>query len=106
MITLYGVIPFATLEPLVAEKFSNKDLVYLVGRIIPLILVFAGFLLLLYLLYGGFHLITSGGDPKGLQEGRNKILYALVGFIIIFVAYWLVEIAGLVLGIPSFSGVF
>jgi hypothetical protein len=106
MITLYGIIPFPALEAQIAPAFNNMSLGYLVGKIIPLILVFAGFLLLLYLLYGGFALITSGGDPKGLQAGKNKVLYALVGFIIIFVAYWLVEIAGMVLGIPSFSGVF
>lgn len=106
MITLYGVIPFSSLEAQLSPAFNNMGLGYLVGKLIPVILIFAGFLLLLYLLYGGFALITSGGDPKGLQAGRNKILFALVGFIIIFVAYWLVEIAGLVLGIPSFSGVF
>jgi hypothetical protein len=46
------------------------------------------------------------GDPKGLQEARGKLLNALIGFFIIFAAYWIVQIAGYILGLPDLLIIF
>jgi hypothetical protein len=78
----------------------------IINVLLPYIFTGAGLVLLLYLLYGGFHLIFSGGDPKAIQEAKGKIVNALIGFIIIFAAYWIVQIAGKVLGIEGFQGIF
>jgi len=66
----------------------------------------AGILLLLYLIFGGFGLMTSGGDPKAVQSAKSKITNALVGFLIIFAAYWIVQILGTVLGIEAITNIF
>jgi len=36
--------------------------------------------------------LTAMGDPKKAAAGRQKITYAVLGFIIIFVSFWLVQI--------------
>ena len=66
----------------------------------------AGILLLLYLIFGGFSLMTSGGDPKAVQAAKSKITNALIGFIIVFTSYWLVQILGTVLGIEAITNIF
>ncbi len=66
---------------------------------------FAGLLLLLYLIYGGYNLMLSGGDPKKAASAKSIITTALFGFVIIFVAYWLVQILGSVFGL-GFSTIF
>ena len=78
----------------------------IVNAVLPYVFTIAGLAVLLYLIYGGYHYIVAMGDPKGLKEAQGKIVNALIGFIIIFLAYWIVEILGIVLGIPGFSGVF
>jgi len=69
----------------------------------------AGLLLLIYLVYGGFSYMTSRGDPKAIEAAKGKITGALVGFLIVFVAFWIVQGVGIVLGLPniivSFGGI-
>jgi TRAP-type C4-dicarboxylate transport system permease small subunit len=52
----------------------------------------AGIILLLYLVWGGFDYLTSMGDPKKAESGKNKITNAILGFVIIFVAFWIVQL--------------
>ncbi|MBI5452365.1 hypothetical protein HY945_02795 [Candidatus Gottesmanbacteria bacterium] len=76
--------------PLPAGRFTN--LASLVTNALPILFSIAGVILLLYLLWGGFDYLTSMGDPKKAESGRGKITNAIIGFIIIFVAFWIVQI--------------
>jgi len=76
------------------------------NTLLPYIFTVAGLLLLLYLIYGGYHLIIAAGDQKGLQEARGKIINALTGFVIIFASYWVVKLIGKILGLPTWGGFF
>jgi hypothetical protein len=53
---------------------------------------FAGILVFLYFVWGGFGFLTSGGDPKAIDQAKGKITNAIFGFVILFVAYWIVQI--------------
>lgn len=80
------------------------------GDIVSLIVKYAfpigGLLLLLYLVYGGYALMTSAGDPKKMESAKAKITGALIGFIIIFVSFWIVQIVGRVLNIQPIIDIF
>lgn len=65
-----------------------------------------GIVLFVYLLLGGYEIMTSAGNPKGLASGKGKITNALVGFVIIFIAYWLVQIISVAFGLQSFADIF
>lgn len=71
----------------------------IVSIILPYLYVIAGLMLLFYLIAGGFQMMTAANDEKGLIEAKGKITNALIGFILLFVSYWLVKILGFVLGI-------
>ncbi|MBI4157525.1 hypothetical protein HY502_01615 [Candidatus Woesebacteria bacterium] len=66
----------------------------------------AGILLLFYLIVGGFSLMSSGGDPKAVQGAKGKITSALIGFVVIFAAYWIVQIVGIILGLDDIRDIF
>ena len=85
---------------------GNLKLGEIVSGLLPYLFAGAGLLLLLYLLLGGFQLMTSGGDPKKTQEAKGKITNALVGFIIVFIAYWLVQIIASILGLGKIGEIF
>ena len=38
------------------------------------------------IIYGGFQILTAGGDSKKFETGKQAILYAVVGYGIILVA--------------------
>lgn len=68
-----------------------------------LIFPIAGIILLAYLVWGGFDYLTSMGDPKKAEAGKQKITAAIIGFIIIFVSYWIVQIVDYIFGLEIYT---
>lgn len=99
-------IPFEFFNRQIGLKSEFKSLGDIISALLPLLFVFAGLGVLLYLLYGGFQLMTSGGDPKGIAEGKGKITNAVVGFVIIFVAFWVIQAVGIIFGIEGLQQIF
>src|SRR3989344_3719661 len=59
---------------------------------------------LLFLIYGGYHVLTSGGNPEKLQKGKEYIVYAIIGLLLAFLGFVFIQfIAGGVLRIPGFE---
>jgi len=73
-------------------QFANATIGDIFSAALPLVFVFAGLGVFIYIIYGGLHLMISGGDPAGIAEAKGKITNALVGFLIIFCSYWLIQI--------------
>lgn len=80
-------------------KFENKTIGDIVGGILPYIYVIAGLLLLLKLISGGIALMTSAGNPDKTKAGYGKITGALIGFLIVFISYFVAKIAETLLGV-------
>ncbi len=99
-------IHFGPLESVSAPKFAGRGIGDIVNVLITYLFPIAGLLLLLYLLYGGYRYLLSGGNPKSLQEARSVITTALLGFVIVFVAFWLVQIIGIMLGLDVITSTF
>jgi hypothetical protein len=80
----------------------------IIGDILPYIFGAAGIALLIYLITGGFQIMTSRGDPKAMQAAQSKITNAVIGFIIVFLAFIIVQLLGQVLGLEGtlFSQIF
>jgi len=92
--------PFPTLTPLLGQPSAGIRFNSL-GDILSLALQYvfpiAGFLLFILIVVGGFQWLTSTGDPKKIEGARNRITYAVVGFILLVASYWLVKIANMIL---------
>lgn len=86
---------------LYTDKFSSLGAI--ISSFLPYVLGIAGLLLLLFLIMAGFQYLTSGGDPKATQSAQSKMTSAVVGFVLLFVAYWLFQIIGILLGIDFFK---
>ena len=74
----------------------------IISKIIPYIYVLAGLVLFGMLLMGGFSYLTSAGDPEKMKAAQGKITHAVVGFLIIFLAYWLAQLLETIFGIRIF----
>lgn len=60
-------------------------------RITNTVLYIVGAISVLMLIWGGLRYIISGGDSKKITDAKNTILYALLGLIIAFFAYAIVN---------------
>ena len=65
-----------------------------------------GILLLVYLLAGGFQLMFAAGEPKKVQGAWGKITNAVIGFVIIFISYWVTKLIGQIFKIDIINTVF
>lgn len=84
------------------KPLSEAELGDIISALLPYLFTLAGLGLFLYLIIAGFGWMTSGGDPKKTQSAKDKLTNALVGFIIIFVAYWLILILEKIFGLDIF----
>ena len=88
------------------SELRFKDIGSFLSAVVPLILTIAGIGLLLMILSSGFTLLTSAGDAKKLEGGKQRLTNAVLGFFIVFIAYWIVQIAGYMLGFDTFFEIF
>lgn len=82
-------------------KFANRPISEIVNVLIPYVFVFAGLGLLAFLIMGGFQLMMSAGDSKAMESAKGKITNAVIGFIIVFLAYWITQLLEMILGLKS-----
>lgn len=74
-----------------ADSLSLADLV---SSILTLAFALAGLFVLFMLIFAGYSLIASAGknDPQQAAKGKQAATWAVVGFIVVFVAYWIVKL--------------
>lgn len=92
------------IQKLANPKFTFTNIGDIITKLLPYLFAGAGLLLLLFLLYGGLSLMLSRGDPKAVQSAKDKITGAVVGFVIVFAAYWIVQIVITLLGLKAKAG--
>jgi len=81
---------------------TSADVGRLISDILPYIFYGAGILLLIYMIFGGFQLMFAKGDPKAMQSAQGKITNALIGFVIVIIAYFLVKLMAKIFGLVDF----
>ena len=64
----------------------------LVGSLLTLAFVGATIIALLFLIYGGIRWIASGGDKTQVEGAREAITGALIGLVIVFLSYFIINI--------------
>ena len=56
---------------------AGLNIAYLVGGIIAVIVI----------IIAGFTLVTNGGEPEAVKKAKNMILYAVIGLVVIMIAF-------------------
>jgi len=80
-------------------KFAGGSIGDVLGSLFNYLLPLAGILMFVMIIYGGLTLMLSGGSPEGVKEGTNKIVLGVVGFIVVFAAFWIIKIVEAIFGI-------
>lgn len=59
---------------------------------------------ILFIIYGGFLLLTSKGDPSRIRMGKEYVTYAIVGLLLAIFSFVLVEVIGVtIFQLPGFG---
>jgi hypothetical protein len=78
-------------------KLSDLETVF--GNVVKDALAFAGVVLFILLIVGGFKYITSGGDPKAAEGAQKTITYAIGGLLLILVSYLIIYLIYWITGV-------
>lgn len=69
------------------------------------LMIGATLLCILIIIFGGIRIITSGGDKAGLEAGRNLVIYAIVGLVIIFLSFFILGTIQTIFDIKLLGGI-
>lgn len=73
----------------------------LVSKLLEFLIPFGGVLFLLVFIWGGIDIIMSQGSPEKWKNARLKITYAIVGFVLLAVAFLLIKLIETIFGLNT-----
>ena len=60
-------------------------------KVVNIFSIIVGIVAVIFVIYGGFRYITSGGDSGSVGNAKNTLIYALVGLVIVALAQLIVH---------------
>ncbi|MFH1602176.1 MAG: hypothetical protein ABIB61_04450 [Candidatus Shapirobacteria bacterium] len=86
----------------VSAKFTDIAGVFteLWKYIIPL----AGIIMLVMIIFGGFEMMVSGGNPEKVASGRSRVMMGIVGFVVVFLSWFIIRAIEVIFGISILTG--
>ncbi len=75
----------------ISDVAQLKDLECVFGNVVNVALVLAGIVLFVMLIAGGFQYITAGGDPKGIEQAKKTLTYAIGGIILVALSFLILQ---------------
>jgi hypothetical protein len=69
------------------NPLGTSDINVIIGNIVQVLLGFSGSIALLMFIWGGFLWLTSAGEPKRVKKGKDTLIWAAAGLVVIFSAY-------------------
>jgi hypothetical protein len=72
----------------------------LIGNVLTASIVIAGVVLLFFIIFGGFKMVQGAGNnnPQDAAQGKQAVTYALFGFILVFAAFWIIQLIEAIVG--------
>jgi hypothetical protein len=80
-------------------RFENQTVGGIISQLLTFIYPAAGLILLAMLIWGGITLMTAANNPGKAKTGYNRMIYALIGFLIVFVSYFVLQLVEVLLGV-------
>jgi len=87
--TLEGGVNCAASDDQKDASLFDADGVF--QQVVNVLLFLIGAIAVIMLIIGGIRYVISGGDQAAVTSAKNTILYAIVGIIVAFLAYAIVE---------------
>lgn len=88
----------------VPTQFKATNIAVIIQGIIRFILIAAFVIAFIMLLVGGIRWILAGGDEKAVASARGTITAALIGLVIVLVAFALIRLVEIFFGVQIISG--
>ncbi len=64
----------------------------LITNIIRMLLLIAGAIAVLFVIFGGFQYLTSAGNAEQAEKGKTTLVNAIIGIVIIILSYVIINV--------------
>ncbi|OGF25320.1 hypothetical protein A2331_03840 [Candidatus Falkowbacteria bacterium RIFOXYB2_FULL_34_18] len=91
IILSFFVIVFPVMAADFPDPLNGVSLQILIGRIIYAVLGIIGSLFLVMFIYGGVTWMMSSGSNEKVQKGKDILIWATIGLVVIFASYSIVR---------------
>ena len=71
-----------------------------ISTILPNVFIVAGIILIFFIIGSGIGIITSAGNPEAQQKSKGTLTAAVVGFLLIFASWWIIQIIQVLTAVP------
>mgnify|MGYP001607593183 CR=1 FL=1 len=90
-----------TTSEVVGDVPTLKGLEAVFSNVVSVVLSLAGVVLFIMLIYGGFKYLTAGGDPKALEGAKGTLSHAILGLVVLILAFIILKVIAEVTGVSS-----
>lgn len=86
--------PLTFLSTKKSTFYSGTDFVLanFINELISYLFPIAGLILFIMIVWGGFEMLTGAANKQSLDAGRQRVVAAIIGFLLLFSSYWLIQI--------------
>jgi len=75
----------------------------IISRLLEYLFPLAGMVLFVMFTWSGFEMIYGASNgSKSIEAGKNRLTTSIIGFILLFSSYWIIQILEVILGITVF----
>lgn len=71
----------------------------LIDNILPNIYVAAGIIIFFMIILGGFMIISNSNNPDKATDGNKIVTSAIIGLVVLFASYWIIQIIQVITGV-------
>ncbi len=71
----------------------------IISRVLTYAIPLAGIILFVMIVIGGFEMVLGSADAKSKDAGRQRITAAVIGFMVLFAAYWIAQLIQVIFNI-------
>ena len=71
---------------------DNFSISMTINRALTFLFPLAGLILFVLITWGGFEMMLGAASKKNLDAGKQRVTAAIIGFLLLFSTYWIVQI--------------
>jgi hypothetical protein len=89
----------------IGSKGQFSSVGELVSTVLPNVYIVAGIILLFFLIFGGLAVILGAGkgNKEQVEKGKKVLTGTLIGFLVVFASFWIIQILEILTGIKIFN---
>ncbi|MDD3679241.1 MAG: hypothetical protein PHX72_00040 [Candidatus Shapirobacteria bacterium] len=89
----------------IGEANQFRSIGGLISTVLPNVYLLAGLILLFFLIFGGLAVILGAGkgNQEQVEKGKKVLTGTLIGFLVVFASFWVVQILGIITGVKIFN---